>query len=166
MIKRYCANCRQEYEFTPLAISGKSDLICPECGGVIDKNSRRPANENDDQTEEKLGRATAVVFHFFYCFYALLGIVGAVCFFLGIDWLLYAVTIISIIAFIIQLIMGTLSFASGLLFLPLGAIFGYLFLGKSIRSACLGIHIVFLIRHICRDIIYRIIIKLVRAGNE
>ena len=53
---RYCANCKKEYDFLPLAVSGKDDLICPECGHIIDKNSRRPT-ESGDQIEEGLGQA-------------------------------------------------------------------------------------------------------------
>lgn len=50
---RYCENCKKDFEFAPLTVSGKDDLICPECGGIIGKNSRNPANRVDpDKTEE------------------------------------------------------------------------------------------------------------------
>ncbi|MCR4658549.1 MAG: hypothetical protein K5770_20310 [Lachnospiraceae bacterium] len=163
---RYCVNCRKDYEFPPTAVSGTADLICPGCGAVIDKNSRHPVDEEAaTKTEEGMGRAALVLFRFCYIFYLALGIIGVVGFVTGMDKLLYAVTIIALVAFIAQYFTGTLAFTAGVIFLPLGAICGYLIF-KSLRGACLGIHVVFLIRHFLRDIVYTLIFKLVRFGSD
>ena len=90
-----------------------------------------------------------------------LGLLGVAGFVSGIDKLLYAATAISLAAFIIQFMTGTLIFASGIIFLPLGAAAGYFYF-KSIEGACLGIHIVFLIRHLIRDIFFMLLFKLIR----
>lgn len=34
---RYCENCKKDFEFAPLAVSGSNDIICPECGLSHDK---------------------------------------------------------------------------------------------------------------------------------
>ncbi len=161
---RYCANCKKEFEFSPLAVSGKEALICPECGNIIDKNSRHPADQAAASTEEGLGRAVGWFFRFCYVFYLVLGVLGVIGYVTGIYGLLYAATIISISAYIIQLFTGTLAFTSGVILIPIGAALGYFFFG-GIAGACLGVHIVFLARHVLRDIVYSIIIRLVRAGS-
>ncbi len=162
---RYCENCKKDFEFAPLAVSGRNDLICPECGGVIGKNSRNPANKiNSDKTEEAIGNTFAGLLHMSYIFYMVMGLLGIIGFVSGTDKLLYIATGISIGAFIIQFLTGTLIFTSGIIFLPLGAAAGYIYF-KSIEGACLGIHLVFLIRHIIRDIFFAIIFKLIRMSS-
>ena len=160
---RYCVNCKKEFDFEPLAVSGREDLICPECGNIIDKNSRDPAaKERAEQEEDKMGMTFAKLMHLSYLFYMTMGLIGAACYFLRVYPLLFIVTIISLAAYIIQLISGTVTFASGMILLPAGAIAGYIFLG-GIPGACLGIHLVFLIRHLIRDIIFRLIFAFIRA---
>ena len=162
---RYCVNCKKEFEFPPLAVSGKVKLICPECGGIIDKNSRRPADdESVRKTEEAMGRAVGGLFHLAYIFYLALGIVGVLSFVFGLSGLLYAVTVVVLAVYIIQFATGNLAFTSGVVFLPVGAIIGFLIF-KSIGGACLGIHVVFIVRHLIRDVIYRLIFRLIRMGS-
>ena len=159
---RYCENCRKDFEFAPLAVSGRDDLICPECGRVIGKNSRNPENKvNSDKTEEAIGNAFARLLHMSYIFYMVMGLLGVTGFILEAHKLLYIATGISIGAFIIQFLTGTLIFTSGIIFLPLGAAAGYIYF-RSIEGAFLGIHLVFLIRHIIRDIFFALIFRLIR----
>ena len=159
---RYCEKCKKDFEFAPLAVSGKDDLICPECGSVIGKNSRNPANRIDSgKTEEAIGNTFARLLHMSYIFYMVMGLLGVAGFVFGINKLLYAATIISLTAFILQFMTGTLIFSSGIIFLPIGAAAGYFYF-KSIEGACLGIHAVFLIRHVIRDIFFALLFKLIR----
>ena len=159
---RYCENCKKDFEFAPLAVSGKDDLICPECGGIIGKNSRNPANRIDsDKTEAAIGNTFARLLHMSYIFYMVMGLLGVAGFVFGINKLLYIATAISLGAFIIQFLTGTLIFTSGVIFLPIGAAAGWFYF-KSIEGACLGIHIVFLIRHLIRDIFFMLLFKLIR----
>ncbi|MCR4589295.1 MAG: hypothetical protein K5668_00555 [Lachnospiraceae bacterium] len=163
---RYCENCKKDFEFAPLAVSGKDDLICPECGGIIGKNSRNPGRRIDsDKTEEAIGNAFAGLLHMSYIFYMVMGLLGVAGYVFGINKLLYLATVISLAAFIIQFMTGTLLFMSGIIFLPLGAVAGYFYF-KGIEGACLGIHIVFLIRHLIRDIFFSLLFKLIRMSSE
>ena len=93
----------------------------------------------------------------------MLGIAGVIGFISGTYGLLYITTGISLLAYVIQFITGTTTFSSGVIFLPAGATIGYLIFGD-IKGVCLGIHIVFLIRHLLRDIVYTLIFKLVKMG--
>ena len=160
-MERYCTNCKKDFDFEPLAVSGKGDLICPECGNIIDKNSRNPAGkEMVDETEEKIGRTFANLLHMSYVFYLTMGVLGVIGYVFGLDTLLYIATAISLAAYIIQFLSGTLTFASGLILLPAGAILCWFYFG-TLRGACLGIHIVFLIRHIIRDILYTLVFRFI-----
>lgn len=163
---RYCTNCKKDFDFDPLAVSGKEDLICPECGGVIGKESRNPAiKENAEKTEEEIGNIFARLMHLSYIFYMVMGLAGVLCYFPGIYTVLYAVTMISVTAYLIQFITGTVTFASGVILLPAGAVLGYIFAG-GIPGACLGIHIVFLIRHLIRDIIFRLVFRFIEMVSK
>lgn len=162
---RYCKNCKKDFEFAPLAVSGKDDLICPRCGSIIEKNSRNPASRLDPgKTEEFVGSTFAKLLHMSYIFYMVMGLLGLAAFLFGINKLLYIATVISLSAFLIQFMTGTLIFRSGIIFLPVGAAAGYAYFG-SIEGACLGIHIVFLIRHLIRDIFFRLIFKLIEMSS-
>ena len=70
---RYCTSCKKDFDFEPLAVSGREDLICPKCGAVIGKESRNPAiKENAEKTEEEIGNIYARLMHLSY----LLGDIG------------------------------------------------------------------------------------------
>ncbi len=159
---RYCENCKKDFEFAPLAVSGKENLICPECGGIIDKNSRNPASRIDSgKTEAAIGNVFSRLLHMSYIFYMFMGLLGVAGFVLGIHKLLYAATVISLLAFVIQYFTGSLIFMSGIILLPVGAAAGYFYF-KSMEGACLGVHVVFLLRHLIRDIFYTLLFKLIR----
>ncbi len=128
----------------------------------MEKNSRDLSNRAEtEKTEEAIGNIFAKLLYLSYIFYMVMGLLGVAGFLLGIYKLLYISTVISLSAFLIQFMTGTLIFRSGIIFLPIGAAAGYYYF-KSIEGACLGIHIVFLIRHLIRDIFFRLIFKLIR----
>ena len=159
---RYCTECHKDFDFPPLAVSGREDLICPECGSLIDKNSRNPAGkETAERTEENIGNAYARLLHLSYIFYLTISILGIISWFAGLHGVLYVLTIISLTAFILQLITGTLIFRLGLILLPAGAVIGYMVFGL-VDGACLGIHLVFFIQHLIRDIIYGLVFRFIQ----
>lgn len=154
---RYCENCKKDFDFAPLAVSGSEPLICPECGNVVGKNSRNPEKKiNSEKTDENIGRAIGGIFHLFYIFYMVMGIIGVVSYILGAHFLLYIVTAISLTVYIIQLLTGTAAFFLGIVFIPIGAIAGFIIM-NGVSGACLGIHVVFLIRHLIRDVFFSLI---------
>lgn len=163
---RYCTYCKKDYEFAPLAVSGKENIICPSCGRVIDKNSRHPVDySSTENIENNIGSSFASLLRMAYVFYLLFAIVGVIGYILQIDSILYGTTAIVMLTFMIQLCTGTLVFTSGIVLIPIGAFAGY-YLFNSINGAFLGIHLVFLVRHICRDIIYTLIFKLIKLTKE
>ena len=110
--------------------------------------------------DAKIGSIFQKVFHFVYIFYMLCAVVGIIAFFLNLSKVLYVVTAISLIVFVLQLLSGYNTFRSGLVFLPIGALVGYLKFG-TYEGACFGVMIVFAIRHVVRDVIFRLIWALV-----
>ena len=163
-MERYCTSCKKSFDFTIKSIYDLDNLVCPECGKKIDKNSRAPV-ESSDAIEEKIGGAFQKIFRFFYVFYLGCAIIGIVAFFLHFSKVLYIATVVSLAVFAVQLMTGFLSFRWGLLFLPLGAAVGFALL-RTLEGACLGIMVVFAVRHLIRDVIFRLFGFLVRAGNS
>lgn len=167
-MKRYCANCQKDFDFPIKSMKDLDNLICPECGSKIDKDSRNPAENvsaESEKTEEAIGRTLALFVNINYFFFITLSLVSVAAYFLKMDKLLYTMTAISLGVFLIQLFFRSLSFPTGILFLPIGAAAGY-FIQKSIQGACLGIAIVFIIRHLIRGVIFRLIGKLISACSR
>ena len=163
---RYCEYCNKDFEFTPLAVSGSNPLICPECGNIVGKNSRNPQKKADEEkTNENIGKAIGEIFHLFYIFYLVMGIMGVISYALGMTILLYVATAISLTVFIIQLLTGYSTFFLGVVFIPLGAAAGF-FILSGISGACLGIHVVFLIRHLIRDVFFRLLGRIIQKSSE
>lgn len=161
---RYCTNCRQDFDFAPRDITGPDDLICPKCGSIIGKNSRHPVSKENEKIEENVGNAIASIWNIAYMFYVTLSIIGIVGYFFS-DKIFYLMVAITVAAYILQLITGTTTFTEGIIFLPIGAAIGYFVIG-SIKGACLGILVVFLIRHILRDILWNLVNWLIRWGRS
>lgn len=158
---RYCANCKKEFDFPPRAITAATPLICPECGNEIPKESRRPDQGREaDVSEEKIGKAASVIFHMIYIFYISMALIGIIGYVTGFHALLYVTAGISLAVYVTQVISHVTSFPTGVIFIPLGAIVGF-FIFKGLPGACLGIHIVFALRHILRDILFRFIFWLI-----
>ena len=163
---RYCKKCDSDYDFAIKSMNDLDSLVCPVCGERIDKNSRRESGRAQiAENEIKIGRFFQRLYEFAYVFYLILAIIGILAFVFHADILLYVVTGISLCAFVIQFFTGTLIFKSGLFFLPAGAITGFLLFNRSIEGACLGVHVVFAVRHFLRDVFFRFIGWLIRMSS-
>lgn|GEM_PF-957935 len=162
-MKRYCTNCQKEFDFTIKSMQDMESLVCPVCGSKVDKDSRAPeykeVSAGSNRTANAIGNAVSCLFTLNYMFYISVSIVAVVAYYFNLDKLLYTMTGISLGLFLIQFFTGSHTFRSGIIFLPLGAAAGY-YLLKSIRGACFGIAIVFILRHLIRDLIIRLVIKL------
>lgn len=162
-MKRYCTNCQKEFDFTIKSMQDMDSLVCPVCGSKVDKDSRAPeykeVSVGTNRTANAIGNAVSCLFTLNYMFYISVSIVAVVAYYFNLDKLLYTMTGISLGLFLIQFFTGSYTFRSGIIFLPIGAAAGY-YLLKSIRGACFGIAIVFILRHLIRDLIIRLVIKL------
>lgn len=165
---RYCVKCRKDFDFTIKSIKDMDNLVCPECGLKIDKNSRNPdldKSEDRERTADAIGAAVSVMARINYIFYITVSLVACAAYFFHLDTLLYVMTGISLGVFFIQLFSQSLSFRTGLIFLPVGAAAGY-FIFKSIQGACLGIAVVFIIRHLLRNLFFFIFNKLLSISDS
>lgn len=164
-MNRYCSKCDKEYDFDPVQVSKSLALKCPECGSAITVNSRRPVDRTETlRMEANIGRGIHSLFRFSYIFYLFVATIGLVCFALRLDKPLYYVTGFILAVYFLQLLSRMVVFPSGRYFLPMGAALGFMYF-KSIQGACFGIHVVFFLRHIIRDIFWRFIGQLVKWGN-
>jgi DNA-directed RNA polymerase subunit RPC12/RpoP len=163
---RYCTNCKKDIDFPPRAITAKEDLICPECGSVVPKNSRNPEHGvAAERSEEAIGRTYAILVHLAYVFYITLAVIGIAGYFTGAYMLLYVGAGIALFSYALQCLTMTTSFPTGVIFIPLGAIVTF-FVFKNPRALLLGVCFVFLIRHVVRDIFYRLIMWIVKKAAE
>ncbi len=163
---RYCAKCKKEFDYPPRAITAAAPLICPECGSEIPKESRRPDHGLEaDRSEEKIGKAASVIFHMIYIFYISMALIGSIGYVTGFHALLYVTAGISLAVYTVQAIAHVTAFPTGVVFIPLGAIAGYLIF-KGLPGVCLGIHIVFAVRHILRDIVFRFIFWVIGKSQQ
>ena len=164
-MKRYCEKCQKEFEFNINSMKDLDNLVCPECGSKIDKESRRPVDPRIEQNEEKIGRMMFGILGFNYMFFVVFAAIGVVAYYLGLDPVLYFTTAVNLIIYLSHIAGGSRNFRSGLVFIPVGAAVLYYFY-RTPQSACLGVQVVFIIRHIIRDVLYTSIIKLARWGGR
>ncbi len=158
---RYCMHCKKDIEVSPRAVSAATPLICPECGNEIPKDSRNPEHGvAAEKSEESIGKLVAVLFNLSFIFYLAMAVLGTIGYFSGSTGLLWGTVAVSTVAYLLQCITHTTSFPLGVIFLPLGAVGGY-FAFKGIPGIGLGIHAVFAIRHLVRDVFYRFIIWII-----
>lgn len=154
---RYCTNCQKEFDFQIKSMADLDTLICPCCGASVGRNSRKPVDiAGTEKTETAIGNAYYKILRFFYLFYVICAIAGYTAYSFHLDTFLYISTIIPLVVFTIQLITGTATFRTGIFLLPIGAMLG-IFIFHTIQGSCLGIHTVFLLRHLIRDIFFKFI---------
>jgi DNA-directed RNA polymerase subunit RPC12/RpoP len=164
-MKRYCEKCQKEFEFIINSMKDLDNLVCPDCGEKIGRESRRPVDPRIEENEEKIGRLMFAVWGFNYTFYLVFAVIGIIAYFLGFYPLLYVTTFINMSAFFSQLCRRNLIFRTGVFFLPLGAALFYYYF-RTPQSICLGLQVVFTIRHLIRDVVYTSLIKLARFGGR
>lgn len=161
---RYCPNCKKDFDFSPLLVSGKSDILCPQCGGVIQKDSRQPVDTTTtDKMEIAIGSIFFKLMQMSFYFYVVVAIVGIAGYFVNYK-ILYISCAVSLLTVVFQAITGTLLFRSAIIFLPIGAAAGYYL--KGINGAALAVQIVFLLRHLIRDVFYTLLWKFIKFCSK
>ncbi len=167
-MNRYCANCQKEYDFKIKSMDDLDKLICPVCGAKIDKNSRKPdpVGKNGKTADETIGNVVGGYFTIKYYLHFVLAIIGLIAFFLHMNGLLYFMASACVITWLSQFLFGRISFLSGFLFIPLGAIIGAVVIKGLFRGICLGVVVVFILRHLIRGFNYFILAKLIKLGNS
>lgn len=165
-MKKYCTKCKQSFDFQIKRMSDLDNLVCPVCNSRIDKDSNPPVdNTYSDKTVNAIGNTFRVFATINYFFFVTLAIVGIAAFFLKLDRLLFVMTGICVVTFLIQTAARICTFRSGLIFLPIGAVAGYLIF-RTIQGTCLGVLAVFLIRHLLRDLLFSLIGKLIGLASK
>lgn len=166
IVKRYCTNCEKTQDFEIKSPNDLNLLFCPQCGAHVEKESRDPKPKRDaERTEAQIGGAFATIMRIAYLFFFVMSTIGIVAFFLKLYTLLYVVSAIVIAIYLLQLFTGTSNFKLGILLVPIGGAIGF-FITKSIPGVCVGMMMVFCARHLIRDMIYRLIFKLINKASN
>ena len=166
VVKRYCTNCEKNYDFEIKSPNDLNVLFCPVCGAHVDKESRNPGPKREaEMAEAQIGGFFATVMRIMYLFFFVMSAVGIAAFFLKLYTVLYVVSAIVLVIYLIQIFTGTSNFKLGLLLVPLGGVIAFL-ITRSIPGIFLGMMIVFFLRHLIRDMIYRLIFKLINKASN
>lgn len=165
---RYCTNCNTGTDFPIKSMTDLDNLICPKCGSKVDKNSRSPENktEEPDQAAEIAGGFFYLLYKIRYYFFFVVALIGIGAYFLKIYKLMFVVTVINLAIFYIRLLFYRFGGLFGFVFIPLGAFLGYTLAGGDINGICLGVLIVFAIRHMFKAFLARLFGKLIQVGNQ
>lgn len=165
-MNRYCTNCRREFDFKITSMEQMDNLVCPVCGGKIDKNSRKPRDvETENRIEEAIGEGFYNAFRFAYYFYLICGLIGVAAFFLEWYGILYVLTGISLITVFVRFVgtAGRRPFFL-LLILTCGGIGYYLY--GTIQGICLGVMVALIIGHIFKTVILRLFFGFINWCNR
>lgn len=164
---RYCGKCKKGFEFTIKNMSDMDNLICPQCGSHINKDSRTMPGQKreEDQAEAIVGGLFYYIFKFRYYFFALMAAIGVVAYFVSLYKLMVVMTGICIVALCFRTLSGRSSVAVNMGILGAGIAFCWYFIDKSFNGICLGILFGFLIRFIIKDILYTLLFRLITASR-
>ena len=152
----YCLECDSEFNYNVNNMSDLDNVLCPKCGNKIDVNCKKKVYTSKgvqvfDKTVHKL-------LDFYYYFYFILSIIGLVGFYLEFNKLLVISSIISFIAYFIELIIGFTRNILGLFGLIISFIIGVFVIKDLFIGICVGACYLFFISGIFK-IIYNLIIN-------
>lgn len=160
-MNRYCTKCNKEYDFKIVSMDELDNLKCPVCGSKIDKNSRKPRDiEAETKVEETIGEGFYMIFKFAYFFYLICGVIGVAAYFLGLDKLLFADTVICLVTYLMRYGRSYDYRGLDMMWIVGGAGIGYYYF-RTVQGACLGIMVGLILRHIVKTIIYRLLSKFI-----
>lgn len=128
----------------------------------VEESNKQEANSKPEAKKELtagdvMDKAASVA----YWFYAVLAAAAIVTYAINQNKALYIITGVLVVASVIQFFIGWVWSRLGILLIPVGIGFG-IYLWGGLRGACLGIAIAFLIRHIFREIVWKVLLKLFR----
>lgn len=168
-MNRYCPNCQEEFDFKVTSMAQLENLICPKCGGVVGKESRRPksAKEIEDlhHMENQIGKGLMWWRHLMYILYVFFALAGIGMFFLKAYTALYIFTIIAVCTYVFRFYFVR----NGYIFMFLGAVAGYYFF-ETLQGVCVGICgglvVVYLMRRLMGRLFGKAISFARKAGSE
>lgn len=159
---RYCTKCQKNIDFDIKSMEQLDELVCPECGSKIDKNSRQPRNVlQEEKMEIAIGRGINGLMWLGFVIYILVATVGIIAFCLRLDIFLYIITAIGMVTFLVKYGRGTSFIDSGILWVVLGAVFGF-FLYRSVPGICFGINAGIIIRQVIKYLIMGLLFRVLR----
>lgn len=136
---RYCPSCDKDFDFPVKSNADLENLVCPECGRHIDKNSRRPHDYAADAAREvAIGKTIVGVILFLHILYFVFASLGIPAFYLHWDVCLY---ILAVAAAGLYMTIGDRSLISSkwgfIAVIMMAGLMAYKY--KSIQGACFGI---------------------------
>lgn len=169
---RYCEKCDKSFDFDIRDARQLDELVCPDCGSKIDKNSRpRMKGTSEDTVYRRIGNTYVIFITIIYLFSLVLACIGTFGFFTHLDKLLFIMTGVSLLSIFISIVSKRVSGLWILLFV-FGAVLGAIIvsnvsgIANIFRGACVGIELAIVLRYIIRDVFYRLIFALGAWGGK
>lgn len=122
-------------------------------------------NVRPDDAEVFVAKLVEKYFFIRYFFYLMCALPGIVGFFLGFEKVVYISAGICVAVYLIHASIYQ-SIFSGVVFLGLAGLVGYLIVGQSLRGACMGVLVVFVVRHLIKELIFRFVRLLIEASKH
>lgn len=167
LMNRYCNNCQKNYDIPGIkSMKDLDNIVCPMCGQKIESNSRKPQPASGfSDAELHWAKIIQTLFNMSYLFYLTMAVIGIEGYIFHHDLLLYIATGIAVAMYILQVYTRTATFRWGMLLLPLGALAGGFYF-RTPQGACLGICIVFAVRHLLRDVFWKLLGRFIEFANR
>lgn len=167
-MKRYCNHCKQNYEFKIKSMEDLNHLICPVCGCQIHKDSKAVGEDAKEyaqateKTEAAIGNIIMKIARFNYVFFLLMGMIGVFLYLLHLTNVMYVFTIVTVLLFLIDGFRGAVSALLNVGLTVISGFAGYYFL-QNIEGICLGFFVMLFIRHLCKNILWRLFWRFLRT---
>jgi len=162
-MERYCKNCDKNYSFKIISVTDLDHLTCPVCGEKIPKDARavyREVEEGTRKTEESIGNIFYFILKFSYIFYLLFGVAGTILCLLHLDKAAMVLALISGLIFLGSAFSERKKLLIRVLVVGLFGYLGYRF-SSGINGICLGFFIMLILRHIGKDILWKLMWKFI-----
>lgn len=136
---RYCQRCKKDFDFNIKSMTELDNLICPQCGQKIDKNSRHPVDRaGTERVEQQIGQAIYSVMRILFFIQIIIAVTGMVAFCLHLYTAVYILTGITVLMFLSRF--GRSMYCNAWTFLAMvaGAGIAYKFY-ETTEGACFGV---------------------------
>lgn len=159
---RYCKICKKEFDFKITSVKDLDTLICPECGNLISRDSKKPADENGGkQTEHIVGKVYTGIIQIGFISLFLSFVLGYIAYFFKWDAVLYIDTVVGLIGYAV--IYGLLN--PNILYVIIGALGGTV-ITHSLQGCCIGLITGMFVRRVLGKILMKVIASLVTWSKK
>lgn len=156
----FCSDCNKKFSCEIKTIDDLNHLVCPICGKIVDKDAKPFVLPS--RGEMLVDKTAKFFLNFCYYFNFLCSSLGLLCYFLGNMSLMYIFSLIMLVFYVIELLLGFDRNIFGIIGVFVFSIGGFYFFSNSVLGLSLGCLFCFLISSVIKIIINLVLRKLFR----